>query len=249
MRLRGLAVAGLAALGAAAQPAFDVASVKPAIPQLNAQGNYVSRFIAEHGKVTITPAIMRDIVMFAYGLNPFQVVGPDWISSKTVFFEIRAAAPAETPREQLLLMLQNLLAERFHMDLHREQRPMPAYALVVARNGLKIRGTANDTAPQHVEYGRGLIVNSRMPLAALADLLSRNLRLPVLDLTGLAGPFDIKLEWMPDDPAMRPPDADPASGPSLFTAVQEQLGLRLESRKGPVEVLVIDRADKVPTEN
>jgi uncharacterized protein (TIGR03435 family) len=135
------------------------------------------------------------------------------------------------------------------MDLHREQRPMPAYALVVARNGLKIRGTANDTAPRHVEYGRGLIANSRMPLAALADLLSRNLRVPVLDLTGLAGPFDIKLEWMPDDPAMRPPDADPASGPSLFTAVQEQLGLKLESRKGPVEVLVIDRVDKVPTEN
>jgi uncharacterized protein (TIGR03435 family) len=145
-------------------------------------------------------------------------------------------------------MLQSLLAERFQLKLHRETKEVPMYALVVGKTGLKIK---------EGEFGRsstsgspGHLTAQKMPIAKLADFLSGQLGSPVTDMTGMKGFFDFTLEWAPDS---RPGEAgaitDSAPGASVFTAVQERLGLKLEGRKGPVEMLVIEHVEKIPTGN
>jgi uncharacterized protein (TIGR03435 family) len=150
-----------------------------------------------------------------------------------------------------MLMLQTLLSERFKLVFHREQRPIPGYRLVLAKSGLK----AQVSAPDRGSVGhsqRGHIEAEGCTLAQLALKLAEALKQPVLDATGIAGRFDLKLEWTPDDLQAKPPSADqrplgapePGTGPSIFAALQEQLGLKLESSKIPAEVLVIDSAEK-----
>jgi uncharacterized protein (TIGR03435 family) len=154
-------------------------------------------------------------------------------------------APGTTPGEAPKMM-QSLLAERFHLALHREKRELAYYALVVAKGGPKMP-EAND-APAGVPagvQGQLRIVSNRMPMSAVVTLLSRYMRAFVVDQTGLAGDFAVKILWTPDD---RPVPED-QRGASVFQALEEQLGLKLVSRKGPMEVLVVDRADQNPTEN
>jgi uncharacterized protein (TIGR03435 family) len=143
-------------------------------------------------------------------------------------------------------MMQALLAERFKLAFHREQRVLNYYALVVAKGGPRLREptAAPATMPAGVN-GQLSILSNRMPMATVVSLLSRYMRALVVDQTGLAGEFEVKLVWTPDD---RPVPED-QQGASVFAAVEEQLGLKLESRKGPMEVMVVDRAEKIPTEN
>jgi uncharacterized protein (TIGR03435 family) len=129
-------------------------------------------------------------------------------------------------------MLQTLLAERFKLAMHSETRELPVYALVVGKSGPKIQEVTEGIGTMTTGRGR---LNCRLPIAAFARYLSPTLGRTVLDRTGLTGAFEIKLEWAPDDES---------SGPSIFAAVQEQLGLKLESAKGPVEILVIEHAEK-----
>jgi uncharacterized protein (TIGR03435 family) len=154
-------------------------------------------------------------------------------------------------------MTQKLLAERLKVALHREQRELPFLALVVAKNGHKLGPPDNNTTVQGTT-GAGRIVHPRLPMKVLASLLSRFERQFIIDMTGLEGPFNLSLQWIPDFLRNRPPDAAPplingqpvdTNGPSIYTALPEQLGLRLESRKGPVDVLVVDQAQQVPAEN
>ena len=141
-------------------------------------------------------------------------------------------------------MLQTLLTERFQLVLHREQREISYVALTVGKNGPKLPApTEASNAPSRPQIP-GRIISNQMTMSKLTTLLSRFLRQTVLDQTRLTGSYDINLTWLPEN---APPDAPP--GPSIFTAVQEQLGLKLESRKGPVEVLVIDHAEKNPLPN
>jgi uncharacterized protein (TIGR03435 family) len=138
-------------------------------------------------------------------------------------------------------MLQQLLADRFALRLHRETKEITIYSLIVGKNGPKLK-EGGSAGPYLSRPSPGRLAGQRASMSSLASALAGNLGRPVIDNTGLKGGYDFSLEWTAD----AAPDAVPAdtSGPSLFTALQDQLGLRLESKKAPIEVLIIDRAEK-----
>jgi uncharacterized protein (TIGR03435 family) len=240
-------ITALIAIGmvSACGQSFEVASVKVA-PVLSGDLYNINLGTVRHDTVTLTNASLADCIRFAYGLtSDAQLYGPDWIKSKELRYDIVAKTPPDTPREQLLQMMQVLLTERFKLALHREEKDLAYYALVVAKGGSKMHEATD--APVSVPtgiQGQLRIIGSRT-MSSVATLLSRYMRAFVVDQTGLKGLFEVKLVWTPDDR----PVPDDERGPSVFTAVQEQLGLKLESRKGPMEVLVVDHAEKTPTEN
>ena len=236
------------ALLAAAGPAFDVATMKRSRP-VGVGENYTANLgTARNGAVELTNATLADCIKFAYGLvSDDQVDGPVWAKSKEVRYDVVGKAPAATSRDDLLLMLRTLLAERMHLAMHTEPRRMTHYALTVARGGPKLHeSTVEPAAARTTLYRTGALAHNRITMLTLSMLLSRQLRELVLDETGLKGVYDLKLEWTPQAPGSA--DA-PDSGASIFTAVQEQLGLKLEARKDAVNVLVIDRAGRVPADN
>ena len=156
-------------------------------------------------------------------------------------------------------MLQALLTDRFKLALHRETKELPVYALTLVNEGVKIHEVKAD-GKSRTGGGRGHLIGQKISIPELADLLTlfgqRELGRPVIDKTGLTGVFDVALSWTSENP--RPaggndPDArattENAPSPDIFRALQQQLGLRLESQKGPVEILVIDHAERAPTEN
>ena len=236
-------------------PAFDVASVH-AVP--DAPGSYRANLgTAVHGEVTLTNVTLAQAVRFAWGINnDDQIAGPDWIKSREFRYDIIAKAPPETPVPLLLAMLQNLLAERLKLVIHREQRQRVFLALVVARKGLKLQRSSDNITPSARREIAGTIINA-MSMEHLTMLLSRFLHQPVLDMTGLTGSFDVNLRWSPETAGANPassgandsPATSPDSSPSISAALQEQLGLSLESRRGPLEVFVVDQASKTPLEN
>ncbi len=143
-------------------------------------------------------------------------------------------------------MLQALLAERFKLTLHRETKELPMYVLVVAKNGPKFKTTESETGISSNSSRTHWHVTAKGTMRRFAEFLSEEAGRPVVDQTGLSGSYELTLDWTPDD---APAANDSAAGPSLFTALQEQLGLKLDATKGPVEILVIDRANRTPTEN
>jgi uncharacterized protein (TIGR03435 family) len=154
-----------------------------------------------------------------------------------------AKSGPDVPRARLLEMLQTLLAERFKLEMHREPRVLAHYELVVAKGGLKMHESKPD-APTDLRYGAApmrRVASPWMPMSRFTMLLSRQLRQAVLDKTGLTGPYEVDLQWTPDD--------SDDTGPSIFSAIQDQLGLKLEPHKSPVEILAIDHAEKVPLAN
>jgi uncharacterized protein (TIGR03435 family) len=220
---------------------FEVASIKQ-----NVSEGPVSSMRATKGLITVENASLKKIMLAAYDIpddRDYALVGPSWLTAE--HFDIQARFPADTPTPQVRLMMQALLAERFKLALHRETRQLPAYALVLGKNGPKIHAV-EDGQPKTVS-GPGELQATRIPMPKLADLLARVLGQPVTDATGLTGVFNFTLNWSPTGTAH--PDDSTADGPSIFTALQEQLGLKLESRKGPVEVLVVDSMEKLPTQN
>lgn len=246
------AVIALATVGGYGQPQFDIATVKRS-PETGTDRINIDLGNIRNGKLTLTNASLSDCLKFAYGLvSDSQLAGPDWIRSKFIRFDVVAQVPRDTPREQALLMLQTLLTDRLKLVLHHEQKEQSFLALVPGKNGPKLQEAKADAPPTGKPQILGRITSNQMSMGTLAMLLSRFQRQTILDLTGLKGFFEVKLEWTPDNNRPLPPGGDAAdvpSGPSLFTAVGEQLGLKLESRKGPVDVLVVDRAEQVPAEN
>jgi uncharacterized protein (TIGR03435 family) len=228
-------------------PAFDVATVKMGGP-VEANGNInINTGKILNGVVTLSNATLSDCLKFAYSLTTdAQLAGPDWINQKVVRFEVTGKAAPETPDDQLRLMLRTLLKERFQLTMHTEQREMTHYELVVGKNGPKLKestvGSGEATGTARLDGIR----SNRMQMNTLARLLSRMTRMPVLDMTGLTGFYQFDLRYANE---VSPGPEETPAGPSIFTAVQEQLGLKLESKKGPVEVLVIDHAEKVALEN
>jgi uncharacterized protein (TIGR03435 family) len=234
---------GLVSLFAVAQtPArleFEVATVKSAPPP---SGDLININIGgfRNGRLTFENALLSDCLKFAWGIvSDEQIAGPDWIKSKAVRFDIVAQAAPGTPREQLELMLQVLLADRLKISTHHEQKELSFLALIPGKNGTKLRAAKEDSAGNNLAAS-GHISSNHMSIKVLATLLSRFEREIVVDQSGLTGPFEVKLDWTEDDVP---------SGPSIYAALQEQLGLRLESRRGPLDVLVIDHAEKVPVDN
>jgi uncharacterized protein (TIGR03435 family) len=176
--------------------------------------------------------------MFAYHLRAEAVSGPAWLDSER--YDVVAKALQTVPPDDLRRMLQALLAERFKLAVHTEQKPMPAFALVVGKSGPKLQ--ASDTA---ILSGQRC---SPIEGAEGQELSLGDFPIPVIDQTGLTGAFDFKLDWTPA--ARLPvPDTDPAPGLTVFQAVETQLGLKLESRKLPLPVIVVDHVERVPVEN
>jgi uncharacterized protein (TIGR03435 family) len=229
-------------------PEFEVATLKTSPPP---QGDTIVIGLGtfRNGKLTFTNASLSDLLKFAYNISSdSQLSGPDWIKSKDVRFDVVALAPGDTTREQLALMLQTLLADRLKLVLHREQKELRFLALVEGKNGSKLHIAKSQPAPDTTFNIAGRIVRNQISMPQLTLLLSRFERQTVMDMTGLKGFYEVQLEWTPDDTRGREPTDSPL-GPSIYTAVQEQLGLKLEARRGPVEVLVVDSAEKVPTDN
>jgi uncharacterized protein (TIGR03435 family) len=228
-------------------PAFDVATVKRAAPQ-PANRTGFSNMKADPGRLTCTNVPLKKFVVAAWGLKEYQVSAPDWMNDER--YDLTATMAAGIPPQDVLLMLQTLLTERFHIAVHRETRELAVYALTVDKGGVRLKaaegfgGTSVSISPK----GRSLRANVTMK--NFASSLSGLVDKPVVDMTGLTGGFNINLEWMPDELSAKTSDtaAESAPGPSIFTALHD-VGLKLESRKAPVEILVVDKAEKVPAEN
>jgi uncharacterized protein (TIGR03435 family) len=229
-------------------PAFEVATVKRSPPPSGDTIN-INIGTVRNSTLTFANASLSDCLRFAYGLvSDAQIAGPGWIKSKSVRFDIVAKAAAGTDREHLALMLRTLLAERLKLSFHFEQQEMSYLALVIGKKGLKLRPAPANAPPAAGPAVDCRIVRSSMALAQLVTLLSRFERQTVVDQTGLHGLFAVDLQWTPETQHEFPPNGA-GDHPSLFTAVQEELGLRLVSTKGPLPVLVVDHAEQIPAEN
>jgi uncharacterized protein (TIGR03435 family) len=250
------------------KPAFEVASVKP-----NKSGEASGNLgFGAGGRLTATNATVRDLIKAAYAspqpLFDFQLVGgPSWMNSER--FDITTRAEGQPQFAQLMLMLRTLLENRFKLKAHRETRELPIYALVPSnadgRLGPRLRRAADCSAPDapklpavpgqpapcRIDRGFGRSTGRGVPLTlfvtgGLSSIVGRS----VIDRTALTGFFDWDLEWAPVPGEPSPPRTDspiapvPNDGPSIFTALKEQLGLMLESEKGPVEVVVIDSVER-----
>jgi bla regulator protein BlaR1 len=236
------APAGRAQSRSAARLEFEVASVKPHKPEA---GPLRVSSSVENGRLNYINVTLKNCIRQAYGLRPYQISGgPGWLTDDRYDVIAKAAGPAS--KAQIMLMLQTLLADRFKLTYHFETREMPVYTLAIAKSGLKIKEAKDDGNgmeiggdPQHPFSARNV------SMALFAGTLSRlqELDRPVVDGTGLKGIFNFTLDYAPDEA----PSSDNA-GPSIFTALTEQLGLRLDSSKGPVEILVIDHVER-PTGN
>jgi uncharacterized protein (TIGR03435 family) len=272
MRLILFALALAAPAFSQTTPQFEVATVKPSSPDV--QGTRINT--EPGGRVTMSNFNLKDMITIAWQVQPYQVSGgPPWLES--AHFDISTKAdsnpkPGETP-----LMLQALLKERFQLVIRKETKELPIYAIVLAHKDGKLGpqlteskcvpfdrdnpppppepGTAPPLFCGGAQLGPAQMRMSGMQIADVAPMLSRMLGRTVIDKTGLTAKYDIKADWIPggENQFANPPTgterpALPDSGPSIFTALQEQLGLKLESQKGPVEVLVIEKAEK-PTGN
>jgi uncharacterized protein (TIGR03435 family) len=245
---------------AATQSTFEVASVKPTAP--DASGMFIRPLPG--GGLQVTGASLKNLISLAYDLRPFQISGESqWVDTERFDIDARTATSnAKTPTDtsgdwrKILEGLKSLLVDRFQLALHSETKEQAVYALVVNKGGPKLQ---ESTDPRSLirKMGRGTIKGQAVALGMLALNLSNELGRRVIDKTGLAGKYDFELKWESSQGSAAPilsiqtaEVALPADseGPSIFTALKEQLGLRLESGKGPVEVLVIDRAER-PSEN
>ena len=262
-------------LATAAGQQFEVASIKPSAPpdggrmRVGSRGGPGSKdpglYSCENYPL---PALIRD----AFGLKEYQLSGPDWMQSAR--FMVSAKIPEGTTKEQFLLMKQNLLLERFKLAYHREKKEMQAYELVVAKGGPKMKESAGpldpDERPARMTErktdaeGFPVLPPGRVPMMMMiagghasarhvaetmeefAVSVSMLVHKPVTDATGLTGKYDFTLNWIAEGAG---PSTGDDTGPTLFRALPEQLGLRLEARKGMVEVLVVDHVEKSPTEN
>ena len=283
--------------------AFEAASVKPAGPSVRGEmgGMRGGPGTGDPGRITIARATLTDLLARAYDVWPDQISGPAWLDDRSAYvYRIDATLPPDTTAEQFRLMLQNLLAERFHLRLHHETKTRPGYELVVASGGPKLKkwdpaanaaagkfgvdGNGFPTLPPGASVGfvmpsgggaAAIRMAHRETMAMFCRGLGANIDMSngapiggpqarVVDKTGLAGTYEFTLEFagstgalgmMPSAPAVGEPGmplaSDPTGGaPDIFTAVEKQLGLKLVKVKDiPVDTLIVENADKVPTEN
>lgn len=241
--------ATLTPMAADATPSFEVATIKPSEP------NRPGKLFTVRGREVLTiNTTVNDLMSMAYGVHARQIVlGPDWIGTEK--FDI--AGPSDVPGRpniaQIGSMVKGLLADRFHLTFHREQRDLPVYALVMADKGSKLtRSAGADGLPSLVFRALGVLPGANATMSDFAGVMQRAvLDRPVVDRTGLTGRFDFMLTWTPDESQFAsmgvrvpPPSTDPSAPPGLFTAIQEQMGLKFESTKAPVDVIVIDRIER-----
>jgi uncharacterized protein (TIGR03435 family) len=282
------------ALGQQSKLTFEVASIKSAAPQAMArlEGSVNGGpGTSAPGRIQFTDMPLKVLIMRAYDVQNFQVSGPSWMDTQR--FDVIAKVPDDATKEDARIMLQNLLADRFKLKLHKGRKEAAFYALVVAKDGLKLKEAAQTAvapaegaggAPPgpprgkdgllrtpHGQLGIQATANGRMrmqgdavTMARLTEVLGMVVGRPVVDKTRLTGTYDVVLDFSPEgigpgpkgpapggaggNPAEAPCDSND-SGPPIFTALQKQFGLRLESRRGPLDLLVVESVEKVPTKN
>lgn len=227
----GNAIAGLlfVSLLFAQTPRFEVASIRPG--RADAPGGVTTG----KGRLLVENQTLKRCIMGAFSVGPNQIVGgPSWLETDPFVIMAKAEEPVDDDAV-IMAMLRTLLKERFKLECHRETRTIRAYVLDVAKHGPKLKKSAGGESSTF--YGRGHIKATATTMDHFAEVLSRLMDFPVVNTTGIEGTFDLQIEWNSAD-----------AGRSIFTAIQERLGLRLASRKTPVDMIVIDHVEK-PSEN
>jgi uncharacterized protein (TIGR03435 family) len=236
-------VAALTAFGQTeTSPSFEVASIKP-----NSSGSGDSDSHGTTGQLTITNRSLKDLIALAYSVPPVLIAGPDWLDSTR--FDIVAKVPAGVGKDKRPTMMKALLIERFHLVVHNDSKEMPAYALVLAKSGPKLQQVEpGGTSVSNDGNRKGETITGKgVSMSRLADALARVVEHPVVDQTGLPGVYNVKLEYVPEN--ARPDVPDGPAGLSIYAALQEQLGLKLQTQRLPVAIVVVDHVERVPTEN
>jgi uncharacterized protein (TIGR03435 family) len=230
---------------------FEVATIKPVDPDAKA-GRYI--IMQGNNRFVEKAYTLKLLIAAAYDLNPRTISGgPGWIESD--HYDILAVTPGEIrpSHDEQMSMLRNLLADRFKLTFHREQKVFSIYELTVAKSGPKLKPStaAPDDPPALIStvYPQRIVMPARnATMSDLARLMQRAiLDRPVVDKTGLSGRYDFDLEWAPDETQFGgevPVAPADAPSPPLFSAIQQQLGLRLEATRGPVAALVVDKAER-----
>jgi uncharacterized protein (TIGR03435 family) len=262
------------ALGQTAQPSFDVATVKASAP-MPVNGPVDARLLGirggpgtpNPGQIAANSMPLRTLLFTAYGMHAYQITGPAWLDTQR--FDVVATVPDGATKDQVQGMWRNLLIERFGLQAHIEQKDAQISELVVGKDGHKMKPSATGPAAvveeepskigpnfelsapglRSIMYSTpagitGRVIGKEQPMAKLADLLSAQLKRPVVDKTGLAGNYDFTFEFAPETQAV----PGNGIGQDIGAAVQ-QLGLRLVTMKGKIDPLVVDKMEKVPTEN
>jgi uncharacterized protein (TIGR03435 family) len=232
---------GICAPGLRAQsPEFEVASIK-----VNRTGSGGSNFRGlRNGKLSATNVSLLMLLQSAYDLGGPRIIGPAWLDEDR--YDVEAKSPEGVPDSQVMPMLQALLKDRFRVSVHRETREMPVYEMIVAKDGLKIKlfdPAQTLTSPRNMG---GAVLMGVSTMEQIAKSMSASAGRPVVDKTGIDGKYSWVLMFTPLSAQSETP---PDSAPDFFTAVERQLGLKLEPKKDAIEVLVIDHADRTPTEN
>ncbi len=231
------------------EPAFEVATIKPSRPE-----ERLSIFVKGHQFIT-TASSLYDLITFAYGLHARQITnGPAWLETEKYDVTAQPGSEEQPKGERLRVMVQKLLADRFRLSFHRDKKELSAYTIAAGKDGIKMVQSSDPNVSPGVGFrGPGAMTVKSATISDFAGFLQRYVMdRPVVDQTHLASKYDFTLNWTANESQFEGRAFEPAQqtgdAADLFTAIQEQLGLKLESAKVPVEVLVIDRVEK-PSDN
>jgi uncharacterized protein (TIGR03435 family) len=239
-------------MAADADPTYEVATIKPSQPEEQRSA------VVQGTRLVTAGTSLVDLMMFAYSVHPLQITGGgEWIRTERFDVVVQPSLPGRPSSAQMRSIVQKLLADRFRLTLHHAQSELPVYRIAIAKGGLKLTPSTkeergNNTAAIGIAAGEMTVVNATM--SEFASLMQRYVRLdrPIVDHTGVAGKYDFKLSWTPDfsqfDGHPPGPVKSDENAPSLYTAMEEQLGLKLEAAREAADVLVIDQVER-PTEN
>ncbi len=238
-----------------AQPAtppgaeFEVASIRASEGGKGGENPFRQNIQVSPGTLTMRGISLKSAIRWAYHVMDYQVTGPGWLVTER--FDIVAKAPGPATEDELRPMLQKLLASRFHVAVHHESKELSAFILSVAKNGPKFKESQSegDSSVEPDQKTMTVVVH-RTAISQLVEVLSNILRAPVLDETGLKGRYDVTIDagkYIPSTPEDRAAMMDPLA--IISNGLQGELGLKLESRKAVVDLVVVDHAEKLPTEN
>jgi uncharacterized protein (TIGR03435 family) len=229
-----------------ADPAFEVVAIKPSDPNDGVRG-----FQTRGRRIRAVNETMNDLISFSYGIHVRQIAGgPPWFATDQYFIEGVPDTEGQPNLKQFRSMVQKLLADRFNLKVHNEQRELSVYALTVGKGGPKMtKSLGNPDGPPDDQFSRSAwLRETNTTMAEFAKGLQFVLDKPVVDHTGLTGRWDFRVQWTPDESQfggmVPPPSANPNAPPGLFTAIQEQIGLKLELVKEPADVLVVDHVER-----
>jgi uncharacterized protein (TIGR03435 family) len=236
------AASPMAPMAADAHPSFEVATIKPADPNRTTGGGFI---VGGH-RIIIQSQTVNDLISLAYAVHPKQIAdGPAWLGTEKFDIEGQADQPGVANLHQIQEMLQKLLENRFALKLHRDKRDLSIYAIKLAKGGPKMTRSPQNSygLPTQSGHGHGSQQQRKFTNNSMSDFalgMQAYMDRPVVDETGLPGRYDFTLRWTPYNSQTNEPNA----APDIFTAVQEQLGLKLEATKGPANVLIIDHIER-----